>query len=208
MEEAEKRGEGGGKSKLLTTGGVLSIIGGIYGVALAVMLAIFNGVPGFPEATGLAMGSIRGAQAGVTEFTFAAVAMVALLGGIDALKGRNFVFSLAGAIYSFFCTGLPAIYGILYHADLAGNPWSIVLPVVGLIGIVAILCVIARRGEFRPFKASMPPKRASPALRNATSPKWVCPREDALTAASFIESGGCPTTIPGTLISVSTADAQ
>ena len=150
MEEASKKVEGEGRSKLLATGGILSIIGGVYGVALAVMLAICNGVPGFPEATGLAMGSIRGAQAGVTEFTFAAVAMVALLGGIDALKRRNFVFALAGAIYAFFCTGLPAIYGIFYHNDLAGNLWSIVLPVVGIVGIVAIICVAARRGEFRP----------------------------------------------------------
>ena len=150
MEEAQKKVEGEGRSKLLTIGGVLSIIGGIYGVGLAVMLALCNGVPGFPEATSLAMGSIRGAQAGVTEFTFAAVAMVALLGGIDALKRRNFVFALAGAIYAFFCTGLPAIYGIFYHSDLAGNPWAIVLPLVGFIGIVAIICVAARRGEFRP----------------------------------------------------------
>ena len=119
-------------------------------MGLAVMLAICGGVPGFPAATGIAMGSIRGAQAGVTEFTFAAVAMVALLGGIDALKRQNFVFALAGAIYSFFCTGLPAIYGILYHSSLAGSPWAIVLPLVGLIGIVAIICVAARRGEFRP----------------------------------------------------------
>jgi len=150
MEEAQKKVAGEGRSKLLATGGALSIIGGIYGVGLAVMLAICGGVPGFPAATGIAMGSIRGAQAGVTEFTFAAVAMVALLGGIDALKRQNFVFALAGAIYSFFCTGLPAIYGILYHSSLAGSPWAIVLPLVGLIGIVAIICVAARRGEFRP----------------------------------------------------------
>jgi len=150
MEESQQKVAGEGRSKLLTTGGVLSIIGGIYGVGLAVMLAIFGGVPGFPAVTGLAVGSIRGAQAGVTEFTFAAVAMVALLGGIDALKRRNFVFAIAGAIYTFFCTGLPAVYGILYRADLAGNPWGIVLPVVGLVGIVAIICVAARRGEFRP----------------------------------------------------------
>ena len=149
MEEAQKKVEGG-RSKLLATGGVLSIIGGIYGVGLAIMLALCNGVPGFPEATSLAMGSIRGAQAGVTEFTFAAVAMVALLGGIDALKRRNFVFALAGAIYALFCTGLPAVYGILYRSNLAGNPWAIVLPLVGFIGIVAIICVAARRGEFRP----------------------------------------------------------
>jgi len=150
MEEAQKKVAGEGRSKLLAIGGVLCIIGGIYGVVLAVVLAIFGGVPGFPAATGLAMGSIRGAQAGVTEFTFAAVAMVALLGGIDALKGQNFAFALAGAIYSVFCTALPAVYSIRYHSSLAGSPWSIILPLVGLIGIAALLCVAARRGAFRP----------------------------------------------------------
>ena len=152
MEEAQKKVAGEGRSKLLATGGVLSIIGGIYGVGLALVLAICNGMPGFPMITGLATGYVKGAHAGVAEFTFAAVAMVALLGGIDALKGRNFSFAIAGAIYAFFCTGLPAIYSILpqSRSALAGNPWSIVLPLVGLIGIAAIICVAARRGEFRP----------------------------------------------------------
>ena len=150
MEEAQKKVAGEGRSKLLATGGVLSIIGGIYGVGLALVLAICNGMPGFPMITGLAMGSVRGAPAGIAEFTFAAVAMVALLGGIDSLKGRNFSFAIAGAIYALFCTGLPAIYSIRYHSALAGSPWSIVLPLVGLVGIAAIICVAARRGEFRP----------------------------------------------------------
>ena len=151
MEEAQKKVAGEGRSKLLATGGVLSIIGGIYGVGLALVLAIFGGVPGLPAVTGLAVGSIRGAPAVmIAEFAFAAVAMVALLGGIDSLKGRNFTFALAGAIYALFCTGLPAIYGIRYHSDLAGNPWGIVLPLVGLVGIAAVICVAARRGEFRP----------------------------------------------------------
>ena len=102
MEEKEKKK---GRSKLLTAGAVLTITGGVIGVIIAIAAGacaeagknlVFPTLV-FPP----------GPQGAVTEFTFAAVAMVAVIGGVDTLKRRNFRLALAGAIYALFCTGIP-----------------------------------------------------------------------------------------------------
>jgi len=141
MEEKEKKG----RSKLLTAGAVLTITGGVIGVIIAIAAgACAETGKNLVFPTLVFPTSWEGA---VTEFTFAAVAMVAVIGGIDALKRRNFRLALAGAIYSLFCTGIPSLLGIIYRADLACRCWTF-LPLLGLIGIAAIVLVSIRHSEF------------------------------------------------------------
>jgi len=141
MEEKEKKG----RSKLLTAGAVLTITGG----AIGVIIAIAAGASAEAGKT-LVFPTLvfpPGPQGAVTEFTFAAVAMMAVVGGIDALKRRNFRLALAGAIYSLFCTGIPSLLGIIYHADLTGCCGAL-LPLLGLIGIAAVILVSIKHSEF------------------------------------------------------------
>jgi hypothetical protein len=143
----KEKGEKKGRSKLLTIGAVATIAGGAIGIIIAIAAAasIKSGEPlVFPTLI-----FPPGLQGGLTQFTFAAVAMVSIIGGMDALKRQNFKLALAGAIYAFFCTGIPAIFGIIRHAELAGSFWTI-LPLFGIIGILAILCVALKHSEFRP----------------------------------------------------------
>ena len=145
MEEKAEREKKIGKSKLLTAGAVLTITGGVIGVIIAIAAAACAeaGKPlVFPTLV-----FPPGWEGAITEFTFAAVAMVAVIGGVDALKRRNFRLALAGAIYSLFCTGIPALLGIIHRADLAGSPWAF-LPLLGLIGVVAIVFVSIKHAEF------------------------------------------------------------
>ena len=142
MEGKEKKG---GRSKLLTAGAVLTISGGVIGVIIAIAAGACAeaGKPlVFPTLV-----FPPGWEGAVTEFTFAAVAMVAVIGGVDALKKRNFRLALAGAIYALFCTGIPSLLAIMYHADLAGSPWAF-LPLLGLIGVMAIVFVSLKHAEF------------------------------------------------------------
>jgi len=142
MEEKEKRR---GRSKLLTAGAVLTITGGVIGVIVAIAAGACA-----EAGKNLVFPTLifpPGPQGTVTEFTFAAVAMMAVIGGIDALKRRNFRLALAGAIYALFCTGIPSLLGIIYRADLAGCCGAL-LPLLGLIGIVAIVFVSIRHSEF------------------------------------------------------------
>lgn len=141
MEEKEKKG----RSKLLTAGAVLTITGGVIGVIIAIAAgscAEAGKTLVFPTLV-----FPPGWEGAVTEFTFAAVAMVAVIGGINALKRQNFRLALAGAIYSLFCTGIPSLLGIIYHADLAGCCGAF-LPLLGLIGIAAIAFVSIKHSEF------------------------------------------------------------
>lgn len=145
MEETAEKDKKIVRSKLLTAGAVLTITGGVIGVIIAIAAAACAeaGKPlVFPTLV-----FTPGWEGAVTEFTFAAVAMVAVIGGIDALKRRNFRLALAGAIYALFCTGIPGLFGITHRADLAGSPWAF-LPLLGAIGILAVIFVSVKHAEF------------------------------------------------------------
>ena len=135
---------GSHRSGLLTAGGILSIVGGaseatggviMVGLTIAhrELLRVASPYP-YP-------GIIWPISAGVFIF---AMGIVAIIGGVSAMRGKKFGLSLAGAI----CCALPSVInGImnLFGLSLAGFIW--VLP--GLIlGIPAIIFVSLSKGEF------------------------------------------------------------
>jgi hypothetical protein len=135
---------GSHRSGLLTTGGILSIIGGaleLIGAGIMVGLTIahrelLTRVSPYPYP-----GIIWPISAGVFIY---AMGIVAMIGGISAMRGKKFGLSLAGAI----CCVLPAVINAimnLFGISLAGFIW--VLP--GLIlGIPAIIFISLSKKEF------------------------------------------------------------
>ena len=135
---------GNSKSGLLTAGGVLSIIGGalevigggiIVGLTIATreLLTMVSPYP-YP-------GIIWPISAGVFIY---AMGIVAMIGGISAMRGKKFGLSLAGAI----CCALPSVInGIMniFGLSLAGFIWVL----AGLIfGIPAIIFISLSKKEF------------------------------------------------------------
>jgi len=139
MDSNGSRGSG-----LLTAGGILSIVGGAFeasGGAVLVGLTIatrelLTRVSPYPYP-----GIIWPISAGVFIF---AMGIVAIIGGVSAMRGKKFGLSLAGAI----CCALPSVInGIMniFGLSLAGFIW--VLP--GLIlGIPAIIFISLSKKEF------------------------------------------------------------
>jgi len=135
---------GSNRSGLLTAGGILSIVGGAFeasGGAVLVGLTIatrelLTRVSPYPYP-----GIIWPISAGVFIF---AMGIVAIIGGVSAMRGKKFGLSLAGAI----CCALPSVInGIMniFGLSLAGFIW--VLP--GLIlGIPAIIFISLSKKEF------------------------------------------------------------
>ena len=135
---------GGHRRGLLTAGGILSIVGGASEAAGAVIMVcltiatreLLTRVSPYPYP-----GIIWPISAGVFIF---AMGIVAIIGGVSAMRGKKFGLSLAGAI----CCALPSVInGImnLFGLSLAGFIW--VLP--GLIlGIPAIIFISLSKKEF------------------------------------------------------------
>ena len=129
---------------LLTTGGILSIVGGgseATGAVIMVCLTIatrelLTRVSPYPYP-----GIIWPVSAGVFIF---ALGIVAIIGGVSAMRGEKFGLSLAGAI----CCALPSVInGImnLFGLSLAGFIWVL----AGLIlGIPAIILISMSKKEF------------------------------------------------------------
>jgi len=135
---------GSRRSGWLTAGGILSIAGGAFevvggGIMVGLTIAtreLLTMVSPYPYP-----GIIWPISAGVFIYTMGIVAMI---GGISAMRGKKFGLSLAGAI----CCALPSVInGImnLFGISLAGFIW--VLP--GLIlGILAIIFISLSKKEF------------------------------------------------------------
>jgi len=135
---------GSNRSGLLTAGGILSIVGGaseVIGGGIMVGLTIANRelltmVSPYPYP-----GIIWPISAGVFIY---AMGIVAIIGGVSAMRGKKFVLSLAGAI----CCALPSVInGImnLFGISLAGFIW-----VLGglILGIPAIIFISLSKKEF------------------------------------------------------------
>jgi len=132
------------RSGLLTAGGILSIVGGAFEVSGGAVLVgltiatreLLTRVSPYPYP-----GIIWPISAGVFIF---AMGIVAIIGGVSAMRRKKFGLSLAGAI----CCALPSVInGImnLFGLSLAGFIW--VLP--GLIlGIPAIIFISLSKKEF------------------------------------------------------------
>ena len=98
-----------------TTAGILTIIGGIVGIAFGAIFATVGtaflfGIPGLELMAGIGGGII-------------AMGVIALIGGIMALKRKTWGFALTGAIFAIF-------------------------PIVPL-GILAIIFVAMGKSEFK-----------------------------------------------------------
>jgi len=135
---------GSNRRGLLTTGGILSIVGGASEASGAVIILcltivhreLLRRVSPYPYP-----GIIWPISAGVFIF---AMGIVAIIGGVSAMRGKKFGLSLVGAI----CCALPSVInGImnLFGLSLAGFVWVL----AGLIlGIPAIIFISLSKREF------------------------------------------------------------
>ena len=141
---------GNSKSGLLTAGGILSIIGG----ALAVMaggagvgLTIANIEMFSRVAPSVYEGMIRGA---ILAASFFAVGIVAIVGGVSAVKRKNFGLSLAGAICALSLMTLgwyivgSAPAGMFFYQPLAMAISGIALVILGILAVIFV--VLGKRG--------------------------------------------------------------
>jgi hypothetical protein len=143
-EENKVESSGSHRSGLLTTGGILSIIGGAFeviggGIMVGLTIAhreLLRLVSPYPYP-----GIIWPISAGVFIY---AMGIVAMIGGVSAMRGKKFGLSLAGAI----CCALPSVINAimnLFGLSLAGFVWVL----AGLIlGIPAIIFISLSKKEF------------------------------------------------------------
>jgi predicted small integral membrane protein len=148
---------GSSRSRLLTAGGILSIIGGALavmaggagvGLNIANMDMVARMTP--PSMyTEIYTGMIRGM---ILAASFFAVGIVAILGGESAIKRKNFGLSLAGAICALSLMTLgwyivgSAPAGMFFSQPLAMAISGIALVILG---ILAVIFIALRKREFR-----------------------------------------------------------
>jgi hypothetical protein len=148
---------GSSRSRLLTAGGILSIIGGALavlgggtgvGLNIANMDIVERMVP--PSMyTEIYAGMIRGL---ILAASFFAVGIVAIVGGVSAVRRKNFGLSLTGAICAlslillgwYIVGSAPA--GMFFSQPLAMAISGIVLVILG---ILAVIFVVLGKREFR-----------------------------------------------------------
>ena len=140
----------GHRSGLLTAGGILSIIGGALavmaggaGVGLTIAnIEMFSRVPP-PVYEGMIRGTILAAS-------FFAVGIVAIVGGVSAVKRKNFGLSLAGAICALSLMTLgwyivgSAPAGMFFYQPLAMAISGIALVILGILAVIFV--VLGKRG--------------------------------------------------------------
>lgn len=88
-----------------TTAGILTIIGGCIGIGIGALVA--------------AIGEITGALAGLAWFgaigaPLIGMGVVALIGGIYAMKRKAWGFALTGAILAIICGGIFGILAVIF----------------------------------------------------------------------------------------------
>ena len=96
-----------------TTAGILGIIAGAIGVLFGLILAVAGGILG--SILGVFIPFIGGAVAGAFAIPLI-LGIVAIIGGVYALKRRTWGLALAGSICAFFCVwflGIPAIIFVI-----------------------------------------------------------------------------------------------
>jgi hypothetical protein len=123
---------GNSRSGLLTAGGVLSIIGGALeviggGTMVGLTIANIEVLRLVPPST--YPGIIGSISAGVSIF---ALGIVAIIGGVSAMRRKIFGLSLAGAI----CCTLPS--SISFGASLVGVVWAVGWMILGILAIIFI----------------------------------------------------------------------
>ena len=119
---------GNGRGGLLSAGGILSIIvgvfelitGGIVGAFIVLGMTVPK-FPGFPSGGGFGMG-LATTWLIIIGIVLAVLGIIAIVGGTSAIRRGNFGLSLAGAI----CALLP----------------------INVLGILAIIFVSLAKGEF------------------------------------------------------------
>ena len=146
---------GNSKGGLLTAGGILSIIGGALavmaggagvGLTIANIDMVTRWVP--PSMyTEIYAGMIRGA---ILAASFFAVGIVAIVGGVSAVKRKNFGLSLAGAICALSLMTLgwyivgSAPAGMFFYQPLAMAISGIALVILGILAVIFV--VLGKRG--------------------------------------------------------------
>jgi len=110
-----------------TTAGILAIISGIIGCISGLVIAVFGGVAGGILSV-IGLGGLGGIVVAV-GVTVLILGVIAIVGGVNAMKRKSWGLALAGSICAVFCLGPFAIPTIL--------------------GILAIIFVAIGKGEFR-----------------------------------------------------------
>ena len=146
---------GSRRSGWLTAGGVLSIVGGAFevvgagmGVAVAVSVFIWSRehpVTGVPSIAGVSSEHvIVGLPIWSTIAAFGvALGVVAIVGGVSALRRKSFGLSLAGAI----CALPLGFFGMVPISVVSPASGSYALPSV-ILGILAIIFISMSKKEF------------------------------------------------------------
>jgi hypothetical protein len=124
--------DGNSRSGLLTAGGILSIVGGVVGVIVGVIVVVLGlvvrivlGLAGLPFSWGALVDrlvALAPVWSLIVGLPVIALGVVAIVGGVSAIRRRSFGLSLAGAICA-----LPS----------------------GILGILAIIFVAVSRKHFR-----------------------------------------------------------
>ena len=130
---------GSNRSGLLTAGGILSIVSGVSeatwgAITVSSTIANIELLKVLPSSTFLGINWMIGT--GVSIF---ALGIVAIIGGVSAMRRKIFGLSLAGAI----CCTMPS--SISFGASLVGLVWA-----VGwlILGILAIIFICLSKKEF------------------------------------------------------------
>ena len=105
-----------------TTAGILSIIAGAAGIAGGVLIALFGGILGLVSALVGSLGEIAvsgflgglGGIIGVIGAAAIGLGIVAIIGGIFALRRRVWGLALAGAICATACMTSLGILAIIF----------------------------------------------------------------------------------------------
>jgi hypothetical protein len=122
---------GNGRSGLLTAGGVLSIIAGVFRVIGGAAIAVFGAIGwfariyefpffrdhGFPFGAEFGLGGIPGwlSVGGIViGIILGVLGIVAIAGGISAIRRSSFGLSLAGAICAFIPFNLLGLLAIIF----------------------------------------------------------------------------------------------
>ena len=138
---------GGDRGRLLSAGGVLSIVAGVFevtGGAIMVGLVIahrelfrLGSTTGHPGIYSRLFGFVELIWLIIVGVPLIVLGIIAIVGGVSAIRKRSFGLSLAGAICA-----LPSVIFVLYLAGAIGALLSVIL------GILAVIFVVLGKIEF------------------------------------------------------------
>jgi hypothetical protein len=107
-----------------TAAGVLSIIAGAGGIIMGIVFAVLGDIIVDIRDTTYGIEVLRLSSSGVSSIILGILGIIAIVGGIYALRRRVWGLALAGSIFA-------------------------ILSPVGLLGLLAIIFVILGKGEFK-----------------------------------------------------------